>query len=134
MPVLSHPGLRAAVAIALGAIAGALSRYYITLWLAQKLGTAFPYGTVCVNLVGAFIMGGFIVLVREWGGISPELALLVSVGFLGSLTTFSTYALDTANLMRDRTLLLALFYWAGSALLGLVSLYAGMGLVRRLLS
>lgn len=139
--MLSDPAFRAPVAIALGAVAGALIRYYTTLWFADKLGTDFPYGTLCVNLVGAFIMGSFVTLVRERTGVPPEVSLLVAVGFLGSLTTFSTYALDTSNLLNAsasshesvRPLLLALFYWAGSAFLGVISLWAGIGLMRRVL-
>ncbi|HEY9761722.1 MAG TPA: fluoride efflux transporter CrcB [Trichocoleus sp.] len=139
--MLSDPAFRTPLAIALGAVAGALSRYYTTLWFASKLGTGFPYGTLCVNLLGAFIMGSFVTLVRERGGVPPEVSLLVAVGFLGSLTTFSTYALDTANLLNDtaspdtsmRPLLLALLYWAGSAVLGVISLWAGIGLMRRFL-
>lgn len=131
--------VRPPIAIALGAIAGALTRYYTTLWFTNKFGTGFPYGTLCVNLTGAFIMGSFAALARR-GGVSPEVSLLVAVGFLGSLTTFSTYALDTSNLLgvspnseSPTRLLLALLYWAGSAILGVVSLWLGMGLMQRFL-
>lgn len=65
--------------------------------------------------------------------ISPDLRLLVAVGFLGSYTTFSTYALDTANLLRVRSHGSALLYWAGSAVLGELSLEVGSFLARRLL-
>jgi CrcB protein len=128
---LQDPAMRAPIAISLGAIAGALMRYYLSLSLIRWLGPSFPYGTLCVNLLGSWLMGVFVAvaLLRE-SSISPEIRLLVTVGFLGSLTTFSTYTLDTLNLMRDRSLLLALGYWAGSALLGMVSLYGGILTVR----
>ena len=120
------PGIRIPIAISLGAIAGALCRYYVTLWFANRTD-AFPLGTLTVNLVGAFVLGIFVTLVRERGMIlSPDLALMISVGFLGSLTTFSTFELDTMNLLRDRTWLLAMAYWGGSATLGFLCLYVGM--------
>lgn len=123
--------LRTAIAISLGAIAGALSRYYISVALTDRLGLGFPYGTTVVNLSGAFIMGLFVALVAQrLPNLSPELRLLISVGFLGSFTTFSTYALDTVNLLRDRPWFLALFYWAGSPILGVLGLYAGARVAR----
>lgn len=127
------PALRAPLAISLGAVPGALSRYYLTLLLGQWLGPAFPYGTVVVNLTGALIMGFFTTLALERVVISADLRLLIAVGFLGSYTTFSTYTLDTINLLQTGDRCLALLYWAGSALLGLLSVEAGSFLARRFL-
>lgn len=124
--------VRAPIAVSLGAIAGALSRYYLTLGLTQWLGPAFPYATFTINLSGSFVMGFFATLVLEQVITSPELRLLISVGFLGSYTTFSTYALDTVSLL-DTGRESALFYWAGSAFLGVVSLELGRFLARGLL-
>lgn len=127
------PALRTPIAIGLGAVPGALSRYYLTLALGQWLGPAFPYGTVVVNLSGALIMGFFATLALDRVAVSPDLHLLIAVGFLGSYTTFSTYTLDTASLLQSSDRLLALLYWAGSAGLGLVSVEVGSFLARRLL-
>ncbi|MBV6622536.1 MAG: fluoride efflux transporter CrcB [Rivularia sp. (in: Bacteria)] len=125
--------LRAPLAISLGAIAGALSRYYLTLAFSRWLGTTFPYGTFAINLSGAFIMGFFTTLAFESVVLSPDLRLLITVGFLGSYTTFSTYALDTANLLRIDSWFVTLFYWLGSAFLGVISLEIGSFLARKLL-
>ncbi|WP_414578558.1 fluoride efflux transporter CrcB [Anabaena sp. CCY 9402-a] len=98
--VLQQPSVRNPVAVSLGAIAGALSRYYFSLWFAQRFGTSFPYGTFFINISGCLAMGFFFTLALERVAIiSPELRLLVAVGFLGAYTTFSTYALDTVNLL-----------------------------------
>jgi fluoride exporter len=123
--------LRAPLAISLGAIPGALCRYYLTLLGVHWFGTGFPVGTFCINLSGAFLMGFFVTLTLNQVLSSPELRLLVVVGFLGSYTTFSTYALDASLLLRQGDWLKTLFYWAGSAVLGLLCLRLGSFLARR---
>ncbi len=120
------PAVRHALAVSLGAVGGALSRYYLSLWFARHFGVAFPYGTLLINLSGCFCLGFlFGLTLGRATGIAPEVQLLVAVGFLGSYTTFSTYALDTANLLRTGTWRASLFYWAGSAVLGVLSLELG---------
>lgn len=130
---LQQPAWRSPIAISLGAIAGALSRYYLTLWFAQRFGTLL-YGTFVINLTGCLGMGVFVTLVLErWVSLPSEVRLLVTVGFLGSYTTFSTYALDTVNLIKGGSSSLALLYWSSSALLGLISLELGCVLARKFL-
>ncbi len=126
------PAVRAPIAVSLGAIPGALSRYYLTVLSAKWFGTAFPYGTFLINLTGALVMGFFVTLTLERMITSPDLRLLVAVGFLGSYTTFSTYALDTSNLWRTGNYGLTLFYWAGSAALGSICLELGSVLARKM--
>ncbi|MBD3884407.1 fluoride efflux transporter CrcB [Phormidium tenue FACHB-886] len=125
------PALRAPIEIALGAIPGALSRYYLTLLFARWFGANFPYGTFFINLTGALVMGFFTTLMLE-RTLTPDLRLLLAVGFLGSYTTFSTYALDTSVLLQNSSYRLGLLYWAGSAVLGVVSLELGSFLARKL--
>ncbi|NEQ70747.1 MAG: fluoride efflux transporter CrcB [Symploca sp. SIO1B1] len=129
--VLQQPAVRNPLAVSLGAIGGALSRYYLSLWFTQQFGSNFPYATLFVNLTGSFIMGFFVTLILERGvTVSPELRLLIAVGFLGSYTTFSSYKLDTFNLLKGDQWYLALTYWAGSAILGIFSLYLGIVVAR----
>jgi CrcB protein len=128
----SDPVIRASFAISLGAIPGALSRYYLTLFLARTLGTSFPFGTFVINITGALVMGFFVTLTLERTITSPDLRLLIAVGFLGSYTTFSTYALDTSVLLQSGNKGLALFYWLGSAVLGFLSLEIGSFLARKI--
>lgn len=126
------PAIRAPFAITLGAIPGALSRYYLTLWFSRWLGSGFPFGTFLINISGALVMGFFMTLLLERNISVPDLRLLVAVGFLGSYTTFSTYALDTANLLKVGQANLALVYWLGSATLGFLGLQSGCFLANRL--
>lgn len=122
----------AAIAVAIGAVPGALSRYYLTVFWAQRLGTGFPYGTFLINLTGAFLIGALMTWLSQLS-IAPisYLRELVVIGFLGAYTTFSTYALDTANLIQLRQYVLALLYWAGSLILGLGCVQLGSWLVSR---
>ncbi len=125
--MLQQPAVRNPIAVSLGAIGGALSRYYLNLWFAKHFGSSFPYGTLFVNLTGSFLMGLFVTLALErMVTISPELRLLIAVGFLGSYTTFSSYKLDTINLVKGYGWQLAGFYWIGSAIFGVFSLYLGI--------
>jgi fluoride exporter len=129
--MLQDPNLRQPIAISLGAIAGALCRYYLTLWFAKRFGIDFPYGTLFINISGCLVMGFFATLaVEKVEMISPELRLMIATGFLGAYTTFSTYALDSINLLRSTNLLTATGYWAGSAILGIISVQLGVILAR----
>ncbi|EAW36796.1 fluoride efflux transporter CrcB [Lyngbya sp. PCC 8106] len=129
----SQPMIRNPIAIGLGAIAGALTRYYLTVWLASRFGTSFPYGTFFVNLTGCIGMGFLVSFSERIAVISPELVLLLAVGFLGSYTTFSTYELDTHRLLRDSRLETAIFYWMGSAIIGIIGIQIGMSCARLLM-
>ncbi|MFN6568730.1 fluoride efflux transporter CrcB [Dendronalium sp. ChiSLP03b] len=129
--MLQQAEIRIPIAISLGAIVGALSRYYLTLWFAQYFGTSFPYGTFFINLSGCLAMGFFATLaVEKVAIISPEIRLMVATGFLGAYTTFSTYGLDTIGLLRSATWLSATTYWAGSAILGIICVQLGIIIAR----
>ncbi|ALF53270.1 chromosome condensation protein CrcB [Nostoc piscinale CENA21] len=113
------------LAISLGAVPGALSRYYLTILFGRWFGLTFPYGTLFINVSGAFLMGFFATLVSKFA-ISSTVSLLIAVGFLGSYTTFSTYALDTSNLLRTKNYQAALLYWSGTPILGFISIELGI--------
>lgn len=128
--VFQKPSVRNPIAVSLGAITGALSRYYLSLWLAN-IGTGFPYATILVNLTGSFFMGLLTTLISERVLlISPEMRLLIAVGFLGSYTTFSSYELDTMNLWRGYTWQVAIAYWSLSSVCGFGCLYLGIIVAR----
>ena len=128
--VFSKPSVRNPIAVSLGSTAGALSRYYLSIWVVKIFGAGFPYATILVNLTGSFFLGLLTTLILERTlVISPEMRLLIAVGFLGSYTTFSTYELDTINLLRN-SWQAAIAYWLLCAVCGLLCLYLGIIVAR----
>lgn len=113
------------VAIAIGAIGGATSRFYLTEFCKSAIGKNFPYGTFIINITGCLLMGFFFTLFKGIPGFPTEIDLLVRTGFLGSYTTFSTYGYDTLALWRNNKKGSTIFYWAGSAMLGVVAIVIG---------
>ncbi len=117
--------------IALGAALGANARYWIGTWAGERLGAGFPYGTLMVNIGGSFLLGFLLTLGTERIQMSPETRLLLAVGFLGSFTTFSSYAVESMNLIRNGGLFLGLVNIIGNNLIGLLAVILGAYLARQ---
>jgi fluoride exporter len=113
------------LAIAIGAIPGAVARYYLTEFCKKAIGTGFPYGTFIINFTGCLLMGFFFYLFKGIEGFPPEIDLMVRTGLLRSYTTFSTYGYDTFSLWRSGKKGATVFYWAGSAVLAVVGILLG---------
>lgn len=127
--------MRPVMAIALGAVAGALSRYYVGLTLTPMTTTSIPYGTLLANVTGCLLMGFLVTLsLGKMVNLHPDLRLLLLTGFLGSYTTFSSYELELAKLLIKRQITADLLYWGGSTFFGFLSLQMGSQLAERLLS
>lgn len=120
-------------AIALGGAAGALSRHGIHLGITKWLGAGFPWGTLCVNIIGSFAMG---VLIARFAhgqtNISPEIRSLLTTGFLGAFTTFSTFSLDFVTLWERGEMTQAALYLTASVLLSILGLMFGLMIGRSL--
>ena len=93
------------LAIAIGSLTGGFARYYLAGAIYRVFGTSFPYGTFAVNLTGCFLIGLLSCLADRKFLIGPEMKLLLMIGFCGAFTTFSTFMLETSNLMKDGELL-----------------------------
>ncbi|MCB1829866.1 MAG: fluoride efflux transporter CrcB [Gammaproteobacteria bacterium] len=87
--------------IAAGGAVGALLRYWVSNGVYALLGRGFPYGTLAVNVIGSLAMGLLYVLFLERMTASPELRGAVLIGLLGSFTTFSTFSIETLNLIEQ---------------------------------
>jgi len=112
--------------ISIGAVLGANLRYWVGDWAAQRFGSGFPYGTMLVNLTGSFLLGLLVSLTFEHFIIDPRLRILLTIGFLGSYTTFSTFAYESVTLITQGQWGLGLFNLLGSTLLGV--LFAALGI------
>lgn len=112
--------------ISIGAVLGANLRYWVGDWAAQRFGSGFPYGTMLVNLTGSFLLGLLVSLTLEHFIIDPRLRILLTIGFLGSYTTFSTFAYESVTLITQGQWGLGLFNLLGSTMLGV--LFAALGI------
>ena len=89
-------------AVALGGALGAVLRFLISTGVYQWLGRGFPYGTLAVNIIGSFLLGLMTeALVVQRVALGDEYRLAILVGVFGSLTTFSTFSLDTLYLLEQ---------------------------------
>ncbi len=114
------------IAIALGGSLGAVSRYWVSATTYQWLGQGFPYGTLMVNLLGSLVMGFLSVLLVHRFHISDEIRIGLLAGFLGSFTTFSTFALDTLHLVGNDAIVKAAVYILSSLLFCILGAWAGL--------
>ncbi|MEJ1295875.1 MAG: fluoride efflux transporter CrcB [Candidatus Sedimenticola sp. (ex Thyasira tokunagai)] len=87
--------------IAAGGAAGALMRFWVSNGVYVLLGRGFPYGTLAVNVLGSLVMGFLFTLFLERMTVSPEMRGALLIGFLGAFTTFSTFSIETLNLIEQ---------------------------------
>lgn len=131
MHVLIQIGL-----VALGSALGGLARWGVAVCVGRVMGTAFPYGTLLINVSGSLFLGWFLTILetRLLNGVSwlrtDDLRLMIAVGFTGAYTTFSTFEFETHSLFRDGDNLLATAYVAFSLFLGLFAVHLGVMLAK----
>ena len=87
------------ISIAIGGAVGAVCRYSMSNGVYILLGRSFPYGTMTVNLIGSVIMGTAYVMLIERMDVNPEWRAAIMIGLLGAFTTFSTFSIETLNLL-----------------------------------
>jgi CrcB protein len=126
--------MQSAVLVFLGAGLGGALRHGVNLLALRVLGSGFPWGTFAVNVVGSLAMG----LIAGWLAFrageawSQPLRLFLTTGVLGGFTTFSAFSLDVALLWERGEAGLAAVYVAGSVVLSVAGLFAGLAIVRSL--
>jgi CrcB protein len=112
-------------AIGLGAALGAISRWLLGLWLNQS-HAALPWGTLAANLIGGYLIGVALGAISLYPEVPDWLKLTITTGFLGGLTTFSTFSAETVGLL-ERGAYVEAFGYAAVSLIGTLTLTA-MGL------
>ena len=109
----------------IGTVSGGFARYFLAGGVYGWLGTDFPYGTLIVNLIGCFLIGFFDSLTEAKFLLGPNSRILLMTGFCGAFTTFSTFMLETGNLIKDGEMLRALGNVLISMLIGFLLFRAG---------
>jgi len=122
------------VAIAAGGAVGALARHFVNVLALAWFGTAFPWGTITVNIVGSFLMGVLVEVSALVWSPGPALRAMLAVGMLGAFTTFSTFSLETALLYERGQLGLSALYVLLSVTLSVGGLFAGLALIRAIVT
>jgi CrcB protein len=114
------------VLIALGGAGGAVARYLVDTFVAERLSGAFPWGTLVVNGSGSLALGLLFALATERAVLPAESRAFLMIGFLGGYTTFSTLMLESWRLLEDGALGLAVLNLAGSLVVGCLAVFAGL--------
>jgi CrcB protein len=116
--------------IGIGGFLGANARYLVAVWVAERLGSAFPYGTLLINVSGSFILGLLGGAIAEGILVHPNWRLFFAIGFLGAYTTFSTFSFENFMLIQGRLYLQALVNMLASVCLGFMAILSGMIVAR----
>jgi fluoride exporter len=113
--------------IALGSALGGMARYGLAVFVAERWGDAFPWGTLLINVSGSFLIGGFATLTGPDGrwAVGQAGRLFFMAGICGGFTTFSAFSLQTLNLARDGEWARAGAYVLGSVVLCLLAVWLG---------
>lgn len=114
--------------ICLGGALGTGARYLIAIEAPRLLGTAFPYGTLTVNVVGSFLVGAVMHVGLTTNLLSPELRLMLTTGVMGGFTTYSTFNYETMEYLRQGDFSLAAVNVAVTVLLCLLAGALGLAL------
>jgi fluoride exporter len=121
--------------IMVGGAMGATARYYLTLWIQGGLRNGalagFPLATLSVNVVGSFLFA-FLTEFGLRGAVSPQMRLALGTGFIGALTTFSTFEVETDALLTGGRFTWAAAYVLGNLVLGFVAVLVGRALAARI--
>jgi len=117
----------------IGGVTGTLLRYWVSGLPHKIYDGAFPLGTLLVNLAGSFLIGFF------WGllgreNIASNVRMFLFIGLFGSFTTFSTFAFESLNLIRDGNIKFALINMLASNILGVLLVFAGFMISRMILN
>lgn len=115
--------------VAAGGAAGTILRYLGQKYIATE-GSAFPYGTFFINIVGCFFIG---ILYSIWArnqSANEDMRMLLMTGFCGGFTTFSAFSLEGMRLIQQEKILIFFLYFAASVVLGLLATFAGAWITR----
>jgi CrcB protein len=119
------------LAIGMGSFIGGISRYLLSQFVQSKFLSTFPYGTLCVNIIGCFLIG-LVFGLADRGNLTQEWRLFLATGLLGGFTTFSAFSNETVGMLRDGQLWYALAYITSSIVLGLAATFIAITIIKLL--
>lgn len=117
------------IVVGIGGFIGAVCRYLIGL-IPLKEAYTFPIKTFIINIIGSFIIGIIAALALKNSSLNPKAVLFLKVGFCGGFTTFSSFALETSNLMENGNIHIALLYVILSIVVGVIAVFAGQAIIK----
>ncbi|MEJ2106389.1 MAG: fluoride efflux transporter CrcB [Acidiferrobacteraceae bacterium] len=120
------------LAIAAGGAIGAVLRFWASNGVYALLGRNFPYGTMAVNILGSLLMGVLFILMVERMDVSAAWRAVLLIGFLGAFTTFSTFSIETLNLIEEGALLSAGLNMILSVVLCILAAWIGVNIGRNI--
>jgi CrcB protein len=112
--------------LCLGGILGTVARYVLGGVVQRVAGAQFPWGTLCINLLGCFLIGIFAALSDKKFFFDSNMRIFLMIGFCGAFTTFSTFILETANLLKDSEFWPALINVMASVIAGFIVFRLGV--------
>lgn len=113
------------IVLALSGALGALSRFLLATWVQERMTNLFPWGTFVVNISGCYLLGLVYILGINTLIIGPNARTFLAIGFLGAYTTFSTFSLETLNIIKNGEIKLALLNIIASIIFGLIAVWLG---------
>lgn len=120
--------------VALGGAVGSAARFLLGTQIQERTGVGFPVGTLVINITGSLLLGFLLRYALGGESISPEVRALLTTGFCGGYTTFSTFSYETAAMLEDGSYTRPLLYIVLSVLVALAGTFAGFALARELLA
>jgi CrcB protein len=120
------------VLIGMAGLAGTLARYWLSGWADERWGATFPIGTLIVNLIGCLAIGFLFHATEEKYLVDPIIRTAILIGFLGGFTTFSSFGIQTFNLLRDGEIFLASINVMVSNVAGIMLVWVGYTVSRSL--
>jgi CrcB protein len=116
--------------VAIGGAIGSAGRYLLTTAVQSRISSGFPAATLIINVTGSLLLGFITPFALETTAMSDDTRALLTVGFCGGYTTFSTFTYETARLMQDGDYRRAILYVGSSVVLGLIAMFVGFALAR----